>query len=171
MTRPLRIAQVAPPMERVPPLAYGGTERIVFELARELDRRGHDVTTFASGDSEVPGRHIVTVDVALRPAGFRGDPSPYFYLTIEAVLDRAHEFDLIHSHLEWASPLLARVSPVPVVSTFHGRLDLPWAEASLASPPENSRLPARASPQLTHGGSARLGRRSCSQRNARSTNG
>ncbi len=58
MTRPLRIAQVAPPMERVPPRAYGGTERIVFELVKELDRRGHEVTTFASGDSEVPGRHI-----------------------------------------------------------------------------------------------------------------
>jgi glycosyltransferase involved in cell wall biosynthesis len=134
MTRPLRIAQVAPPMERVPPLAYGGTERIVFELVRELDRRGHDVTTFASGDSEIPGRHVVTVDVALRPAGFRGDPAPYFYLTIGAVLDRAHEFDVIHSHLEWASLLLARVSPVPVITTFHGRLDLPWADASLASP-------------------------------------
>ena len=55
MTRPLRIAQVVPPMERVPPRAYGGTERVVFELVRELDRRGHDVTTFASGDSDVPG--------------------------------------------------------------------------------------------------------------------
>ena len=62
MARPLRIAQVAPPMERVPPRAYGGTERIVFELVKELDRRGHEVTTFASGDSEVPGRHIPTVD-------------------------------------------------------------------------------------------------------------
>ena len=135
MGRPLRIAQVAPPMERVPPLAYGGTERVVFELVRELDRRGHDVTTFASADSAVPGRHVETVAEALRPAGFRGDPAPYFYLTIGAVLDRAGEFDLIHSHLEWASLLLARVSPVPVVSTFHGRLDLPWADASLASSP------------------------------------
>jgi len=135
MNRPLRIAQVAPPMERVPPRAYGGTERIVHELVRELDRRGHEVTTFASGDSEVPGRHVVTVAEALRPAGYSGDPSPYFYLTIEAVLDRAGQFDIIHSHLEWASVLLARVSPVPVVSTFHGRLDLPWADETFASPP------------------------------------
>ena len=135
MTRPLRIAQVAPPMERVPPRAYGGTERVIFELVRELDRRGHDVTTFASGESEVPGRMIATVPEALRPAGFNADPSPYFYLTIHDVLDRIDQFDLIHSHLEWASFLLARVSPIPVVSTFHGRLDLPWADESFRAPP------------------------------------
>ena len=134
MARPLRIAQVAPPMERVPPRAYGGTERIVFELVKELDRRGHEVTTFASGDSEVPGRHIATVEEALRPSGYSGDPSPWFYLTIQEVLDRATEFDIVHSHLEWASFLLARVSPIPVVSTFHGRLDLPWSAASFARP-------------------------------------
>lgn len=135
MTRPLRIAQVAPPFERVPPLAYGGTERIIYELVTELGRRGHDVTTFASGDSEVPGRHIPTVETALRPAGYTGDPMPYMLATMHSVLDRASEFDLIHSHLEWASLLLARVSPVPVVSTFHGRLDLPWASEALADPP------------------------------------
>ncbi|MBA3236008.1 MAG: glycosyltransferase family 4 protein [Chloroflexi bacterium] len=133
MTRALRIAQVAPPMERVPPRAYGGTERIVHELAAELDRRGHEVTTFASGDSEVAGRLIPTVPNALRPAGYDGDAAPWFYLTIQAVLDRAAEFDIIHSHLEWASCLLSRVSPVPVVSTFHGRIDLPWAAESLAN--------------------------------------
>ena len=136
MTRPLRIAQVAPPMERVPPRAYGGTERVAFELIRELDRRGHQVTTFASGDSEVPGRHITTVPEALRPAGYAGDAAPYFYLTIQSVLDHLDDFDIIHSHLEWANVLLARISPIPVISTFHGRLDLPWAEAILRiSPP------------------------------------
>ncbi len=89
MGRTLRIAQVAPPLERVPPKAYGGTERVVHELVMELDRRGHEVTTFASGDSVVPGRHIPTVANALRPAGYGGDSSPYFHLTINAVLDRA----------------------------------------------------------------------------------
>jgi hypothetical protein len=59
--QPLRIAQVAPPLEAVPPIGYGGTERIVGELVYELDRRGHHVTTFASGDSRVPGRHVPTV--------------------------------------------------------------------------------------------------------------
>ena len=135
MTRPLRIAHVAPPLERVPPLAYGGTERIVYELVTELDRRGHEITTFASGDSEVPGRLVPTVPAALRPEGYTGDPMPYFLATMRAVLDRASDFDLIHSHLEWASLLLARVSPVPVVSTFHGRLDLPWAGEALTDPP------------------------------------
>ena len=135
MTRQLRIAQVAPPMERVPPLAYGGTERIVHGLVVELDRRGHEVTTFASGDSVVPGRLVATVPEALRPAGYVGDPLPWFHLTMREVVDRAAEFDLIHSHLEWASLILARVSPVPVVTTFHGRLDLPWADALLREPP------------------------------------
>lgn len=136
MTRPLRIAQVAPPLERVPPRAYGGTERVIHELDIELVRRGHEVTTFASGDSDVPGRLVPTVPEALRPAGYTGDHLPYFLMTIDAVLDRAAEFDLIHSHLEWSSLLLARVSPVPVVSTFHGRLDLPWATDMLQDPPD-----------------------------------
>ena len=134
MSQPLRIAQVAPPMERVPPLGYGGTERVIFELVRELDRRGHELTTFASGDSVVPGRLIATVPEALRPAGYSGDAAPYFNLTIRSVLDRAHEFDIIHSHLEWASFLLARVSPIPVVSTLHGRLDQPWAAETFSVP-------------------------------------
>jgi glycosyltransferase involved in cell wall biosynthesis len=132
---PLRIAQVAPPFERVPPHAYGGTERVVWELARELDRRGHEVTTFASGDSDVPGRLVPTVPDALRPTGFGGDGGPYMLATLQALLDRASEFDLIHSHLEWWSLLVARVSPVPVVSTFHTRLDMPWAKSVLERPP------------------------------------
>jgi glycosyltransferase involved in cell wall biosynthesis len=135
MTRPLRIAQVAPPFERVPPRAYGGTERIVHGLVTELDRRGHEVTTFASGDSVVPGRHIETVPQALRPLGYGGDSLPYMQLTLHEVLARATEFDVIHSHMEWASLLLARVSPVPVISTFHGRLDLPYADAMFRDPP------------------------------------
>jgi glycosyltransferase involved in cell wall biosynthesis len=134
MDRPLRIAQVAPPLERVPPERYGGTERVMYELIVELDRRGHEVTTFASGDSEVPGRHIPTVPVALRPADFKDDPMGYFLTTALAVLDRQDKFDIIHSHLEWASLLLARGSHVPVAATFHGRLDLPWARELLGSP-------------------------------------
>ena len=135
MSRPLRIAQVAPPFERVPPLAYGGTERIVHGLVVELDRRGHEVTTFASGDSVVPGRHIETVPQALRPLGYTGDSLPYMQQTLQLVLAHLADFDLIHSHLEWASLLLARVSPIPVVSTFHGRLDHPWADDLLVDPP------------------------------------
>jgi glycosyltransferase involved in cell wall biosynthesis len=127
MTRPLRIAHAAPPLERVPPHAYGGTERVVHELVRELVSRGHEVTTFASGDSDVPGRLVPTIEAALRPAGFGGDPSPWYLATILSVLERARDFDVIHSHLEWYSTILSKVSPVPVVTTFHGRLDYPWA--------------------------------------------
>ena len=135
MARSLRIAQAAPPFERVPPQAYGGTERIVHGLVTELDRRGHEVTTFASGDSNVPGRHIETVPQALRPIGYTGDSLPWMQLTMQKILAHIDEFDLIHSHLEWQSLLLARISPIPVVSTFHGRLDLAWAEDLLEDPP------------------------------------
>ena len=134
MDRPLRIAQVAPPLERVPPEGYGGTERVMYELIVELVRRGHDVTTFASGDSDVPGRLVPTVPVALRPADFKDDPQGYFLTTMLAVLNSEHDFDIIHSHLEWSSVLLARAASVPVVATFHGRLDLPFSRELLASP-------------------------------------
>ena len=135
-SRALRIAQVAPPVERVPPSAYGGTERIVHELTSELVRRGHDVTVFASGDSDVPGRLIPTVATALRPAGVETDAKPLFASTVKAVAERADQFDVIHSHLEWWSLPLARSSSVPVVSTFHGRLDLPDADRLLEDPPD-----------------------------------
>lgn len=130
--RRLRIAQVAPPLERVPPRAYGGTERIVHELTLELIRRGHEVTVFASGDSDVPCRHVETVPEALRPAGSRDDVGAWFAATVADVLARQDEFDVIHSHLEWWSIPLARAARVPVASTFHGRLDLPYARRLLA---------------------------------------
>jgi glycosyltransferase involved in cell wall biosynthesis len=129
MTRPLRIAQVAPPIERVPPEAYGGTERVMHELISELVRRGHEVTTFASGDSKVAGRLVPTVPKSLRPAGFGDDPSGFILSTMLTVLDHEADFDIIHSHLEWSSIILGRAAKVPVVATFHGRLDLPWAPA------------------------------------------
>jgi glycosyltransferase involved in cell wall biosynthesis len=134
--RRLRIAQVAPPLERVPPEAYGGTERVVHELTTELVRRGHDVTVFASGDSDVPCRLIPTVDRALRPAGIEGDSGPWFAETMDMVAQHETEFDVIHSHLEWWSVPLARSLTVPVVATFHGRLDLPWADRLLADAPD-----------------------------------
>jgi len=135
MPRRLRIAQIAPPLEPVPPIGYGGTERVVATLVDELLARGHEVTTFASGDSAIHGRLVPTVPRALRPAGFRGDAAPWFQATVRSVLERAADFDVIHSHLEWASPVLAYRSPTPVVSTFHGRLDLPWAATLLAGTP------------------------------------
>jgi glycosyltransferase involved in cell wall biosynthesis len=109
-------------------MAYGGTERIVHELTQELVRRGHDVTVFASGDSDVrPAAHHPTVQQALRPAESTDDSGPWFAATADAVMRRAGEFDIIHSHLEWWSLPLTRLSPTPVVATFHGRLDLPYS--------------------------------------------
>jgi len=133
---PLRIAQVAPPIERVPPEGYGGTERVVHELVAELVRRGHDVTTFASGDSDVPGRLVPTVDRALRPSGFGDDPGGYVVNTMLRVLDHEDEFDVIHSHLEWHSLALRRAVHRPFVATFHGRLDTPWSRDALTDRPD-----------------------------------
>jgi glycosyltransferase involved in cell wall biosynthesis len=134
--KPLRIAQVVPPIERVPPEGYGGTERVVFELVTELTRRGHHVTTFASGDSDVPGELVATVPEALRPAGHGGDISGFMLATVLQAIDRQGEFDLIHSHLEWYSTVLRRAVCRPFVATFHGRLDLPWARELFADGPD-----------------------------------
>jgi glycosyltransferase involved in cell wall biosynthesis len=123
-------------MERVPPEAYGGTERIVDELVTELSRRGHDVTTFAPGDSSVAGSLVPTVPRALRPAGHGGDIGGYVLATMLKTLDRQADFDIIHSHLDWYGLILARASRTPVVSTFHGRLDMPWSRDVLADRPE-----------------------------------
>jgi glycosyltransferase involved in cell wall biosynthesis len=133
--QPLRIAQAVPPIERVPPDGYGGTERVVYDLVRELGRRGHDITTFASGDSRVPGRLVETVPMALRPAGHGGEVGGFMLATTLQVLDLASKFDIIHSHLEWYSLLLRRATSVPIVATFHGRLDVPWSSAALADRP------------------------------------
>ena len=133
--RRLRIAQVAPPLEAVPPPGYGGTERVIDELVRELGARGHELTVFASADSTTGGRLVPTVESALRPAGRAAEDGPYLLATIDAVLRRATEFDVIHAHLDFAGVLLARISPTPVVATFHGRLDRPWARRFLADPP------------------------------------
>jgi glycosyltransferase involved in cell wall biosynthesis len=133
MSKRLRIAQVAPPMERVPPERYGGTERVVYELIAELVRRGHDVTTFASGDSDVPGRLVPTVPEALRPIGFEDDPSGFFLATLLDVIDRQDEFDVIHGHLEWWTLMLGRSCRPPVAATFHGRIDNAWSRPLIAS--------------------------------------
>jgi glycosyltransferase involved in cell wall biosynthesis len=121
----LRVAQVAPPLERVPPTAYGGTERVIDALRGELLARGHAVTTFASGDSEVRGEAVVTVPRALRPAGSSDDPAAWYMATILDVRDRAEDFDVVHLHLDVFGAPVADALDVPVVHSFHGRLDLP----------------------------------------------
>lgn len=132
---PLRIAQIAPPLEAVPPPGYGGTERVIDELVREQVRRGHDVTVFASGDSTTLGTLVPTVERALRPSGRAAEDGPYLLATVDAVLRAAGDFDIIHAHLDFAGIVLARLSPTPVVATFHGRLDKPWADRFLVDLP------------------------------------
>ena len=128
----LRIAQVAPPFESVPPAAYGGTERVVDALTRELVARGHIVTLFASGDSDVPCELVPTVPRSVRALGPGGGAPGYYTSIIIQVLAQADAFDIIHTHLDFAGLLLAAAASVPVVSTFHGRLDAPYAATALA---------------------------------------
>lgn len=128
--RSLRVAILAPPLVPVPPPRYGGTERVVALLADGLHERGHEVTVFAAGDSTIAGRLVPVVPRALWEIGFSGDVRPYIRRVAEMALERANEFDVIHSHLEQHGFALAHRSPVPVVSTMHGRLDEgPAAEA------------------------------------------
>lgn len=120
---PMRIALLAPPMEPIPPVGYGGTERIVAGLAVELTRRGHAVTVFAAGDSKVPAELVPILPASLWSTGYRGDVSSYITIGIAECWDRAEQFDVIHSHVEGLGLLMARYAPTPVVSTLHGRLD------------------------------------------------
>ena len=95
----MRIAQVAPLTESVPPRLYGGTERVVSFLTDELVRHGHDVTLFASGDSETRGRLVAAWPHALRLEGICYDPLAPHLLMLEQVVQRAQEFDVIHFHI------------------------------------------------------------------------
>jgi glycosyltransferase involved in cell wall biosynthesis len=104
---------------------------VIEALVRELINRGHDVTTYASGDSKVPGRLVATVPEALRAAGFDEDGSGFLLETAMRVLDDASDFDLIHSHVEWSSLWLSRATSTPTAYTFHGRLDRPWTTGLL----------------------------------------
>lgn len=123
-TRPLRIAQIAPLYESVPPKLYGGTERIVAYLAEELARRGHDVTLYASGDSTAKVRLAAGSTRSLRLIGL-DQFGPMFHLPmLSDVYEHADDFDLIHSHVDCLSLALARFVRVPTLSTLHGRLDL-----------------------------------------------
>jgi len=122
-TSRLRIALVAPPMKSVPPVGYGGTERVVAALADGLHARGHDVTLFASGDSTASGTLEPLAPVALWDAGYRGDVSAYMQLAAARIGREADRFDIVHSHLEYHGFLLARNARTPIVSTLHGRLD------------------------------------------------
>lgn len=121
----MKIAQVAPLFESVPPQLYGGTERIVSALTEELIRQGHQVTLFASGDSITKARLFAPCPRALRLDSGCREPLVYHTLMYERVLQEANDFDLIHFHSDIGHFPLSRRLHVPVLHTLHGRLDLP----------------------------------------------
>jgi glycosyltransferase involved in cell wall biosynthesis len=121
----LRIAQVAPLFESVPPKLYGGTERIVSYLTEELHRQGHQVTLFASGDSETRAKLVSVWPTALRLDRAQPEPVSLHVLELEEVFRRGSSFDVIHFHIDAMQLPLARRQATPVVTTLHGRLDLP----------------------------------------------
>ncbi len=121
----MRIAQVSSLMEAVPPKLYGGTERIVSFLTEELVRMGHDVTLFASGDSVTSAKLEACWPQAMRLDADAQDYLAPHIMMVEQIARRAHEFDVIHLHIDYLSyPILSRMN-VPFVTTLHGRLDLP----------------------------------------------
>ncbi|MBR0827217.1 glycosyltransferase family 4 protein [Bradyrhizobium manausense] len=145
----MRIAQLAPLAESVPPKLYGGTERVIAWLVDELVGFGHDVTLFASGDSRTSGKLHPVWPRALRLGRRGADPNAACTLLIEAIAKRAGDFDVIHSHVDWLPLPVLRRTGIPFLTTMHGRLDLPglsdvarqFAEASFVSISDDQRLP------------------------------
>src|SRR5215471_1165998 len=120
----VRIAQVSPLFESVPPRLYGGTERVVSFLTEELVALGHEVTLFASADSVTEAELVPCVPQALRLARGCRDELAHHVRMVEEVAQRAAEFDVIHFHLDYLHFSLARGFPVPHVTTEHGRMDI-----------------------------------------------
>jgi glycosyltransferase involved in cell wall biosynthesis len=119
----MRIAEVAPLIESVPPKHYGGTERIVSYLTEELVRSGHEVTLFASGDSVTAAKLIAPVSRSLRKNERCKDPMARELVLIDHVIERAAEFDVIHFHTGYIHFPVCRYLSVPHITTLHGRLD------------------------------------------------
>src|SRR6266404_5385219 len=132
----MRIAQVAPLTESVPPQLYGGTERVVSYITEELVRLGHEVTLFASGDSITRARLEAPCSRALRL-----DPNCHIPLThhlrmLGQVYQRAQEFDVIHCHTDYLGLPLTHFTSTPTVLTLHGRLDIPDLDPMYSEYPE-----------------------------------
>jgi len=145
----MRIAQIAPLFEAVPPKLYGGTERVVYALTEELVAMGHDVTLFASGDSITSAK----LD-AVWPRALRLDPSVKDWIAsymrmMELVRRRAHEFDVLHFHVDYFPSSLFSRQGTPFLTTLHGRLDLPeyaevynlFPDVPMVSISDSQRLP------------------------------
>jgi glycosyltransferase involved in cell wall biosynthesis len=147
----MRIAQIAPLAESVPPKLYGGTERVVAWLVDELVELGHEVTLFATGDSVTRATLHPAWPRALRLGRPRSDPMAAQTALLEAIAQRAADFDIVHAHIDWLHlPLFSRIG-VPFVTTLHGRLDLPglpevishFPSAPYVSISNNQRIPLK----------------------------
>lgn len=121
----MKIAQVAPLWESVPPVLYGGTERVVSFITEELVRQGHEVTLFASGDSTTKARLVPMCPEALRLSKVVTNFDAPLITMLETAFSSPGEFDIIHSHLEFLPFSLAKRCSTPVLTTMHARLDLP----------------------------------------------
>ena len=121
----MRIAQVSPLYESVPPRLYGGTERVVSWLTEELVHRGHEVTLFASGDSLTNARLVPVCPQALRLDPECWDPLAHHVRLVEQVLQRKDDFDIVHFHIDYLHFSVSRREDLPQLTTLHGRLDIP----------------------------------------------
>ncbi|MDO8300662.1 glycosyltransferase family 4 protein [Lacisediminimonas sp.] len=121
----MKIAQVSPLFERVPPIGYGGTERIISYLTEELVAQGHEVTLFASGDSLTRARLVAAVDCSMRPQAGDNAWLAYHTIQMDMVAEQAASFDVIHFHNGYLHFPMANAWSTPHVTTLHGRLDLP----------------------------------------------
>lgn len=132
----MKIAQIAPLCERVPPRFYGGTERIVSYLTEELVRQGHDVTLFASGDSETSAELVSCADMALRLDPTVKDYLPYHVIMLDEVARLADAFDVLHFHIDILHYPMVRAFADRTLTTLHGRLDLPDMKPFYAAFPQ-----------------------------------
>lgn len=121
----MRIAQIAPLFESVPPQLYGGTERVVSFLTEELVSRGHDVTLFASGDSVTAAHMVSPCPKALRLSPTVADPWPHTMILLDQVRRRADDFDILHFHIDLFHFPMFRPKASCTLTTLHGRLDMP----------------------------------------------
>jgi glycosyltransferase involved in cell wall biosynthesis len=123
--RQMKIAQIAPLMESVPPRLYGGTERVVSHLTEELARQGHDVTLFASGDSVTSARLVAGTAQAIRLNSAIQDHVPHYMIMLDKLRRCAHQFDILHFHIDAFHMPLFRDMAAKTLTTLHGRQDLP----------------------------------------------
>jgi glycosyltransferase involved in cell wall biosynthesis len=121
----MKIAQIAPLFESVPPRLYGGTERVVSYLTEELVKQGHRVTLFASADATTSAELVPCTPCALRLDDATRDPIPRFVLMLEKVRERADDFDVLHFHIDYLHFPLFRSRSARILTTLHSRLDLP----------------------------------------------